>query len=707
VWPYIRRGVRLAMIVERLKPRDPADIGPFKLLARLGSGGFGTVYAASLSGGSHEERITVDDLVAVKVVQEHIADVPDFRVRFAEEIEAISRVDCDFVPRLVQADAAGEPPWLATNLIPGLPLESVIRNCGPFPERAVWHLAAALAEIMRSIHASNVVHRDFKPANVLMMTNGPWVIDFSLVHLTELAHKSSSRVAMATYKYAAPEQLTGLWKAGFPADIYALGATLVFAATGHSPFDGANAAHVIHRVLTEGPDLSGLPRGLYDLVKPCLQRSPDQRPTLTEMLAETDRRTGGVRREGFPRILPPDVRAMLGSCHAEVARLTGEITPVPPVPLDAADPDDSPGAMMRAADRPAVADAVSAANAVLPAEGSAVGSASVVWSRQLGDWACAPVVVDRDVLVTACLNGMVTARRVADGMPVGTWDGPVRVGSAVHSGILVSPHGGLRGTAYVATASGRVHAIDMASGVDRVVAEADAPIEGSLVAIRNRVYGLSADGEVHVIDPFTDDWTFLARLGRAATGALGVTSDGKLLVADVDGVIHAIDAERGKTEWRLGTDGLVLATPVQSGARLYACGTDGVVRAIGILDGREHAQDRLEVPIHATPVAANGRLYVGAADGIVHAYDTAELGRVRMRRLWKFPLGDEIGGLGVSGGRLFVTAGCRVVELDAARGLWERELRRLPCLISAPPVVVAENCFIAGLGGIAECLALG
>lgn len=723
----------MAMIVEELKPRDPADMGPFKLLARLGSGGFGTVYAASLPVG-RGQGLTLDELVAVKVVQAHIADVKDFRDRFAEEIEAIKRVKCDFVPRFVDADVADDPPWLATNLIPGLALDKVIRNSGPLPERAVWHLAGALAEILMSIHASHVVHRDFKPQNVLMVPTGPWVIDFSLVHLAELAHKSSSRMGMASFRYAAPEQLNRLRDAGFPADVYALGATLVFAATGHPPFDGATAAQVIHSMLTERPDLSGLPRGLYHLVNECLQYSQDQRPTLAEVLMETDQHTGGVRREGFPKVLPPDMLAQLSACHAEVAVLTGEITPVPPVPLDEAEPDeprfprgyepatrkvaspldDSPGLLARIDDRQLVADSVlfsdpmPSAGSVPSGDGVVVDPVLPAWSRALGDWICAPLTVDRDLLVAACLNGTVTARRVADGLPVAEWQGPARLGSAVHSSALLSPHGGMRGTAYVGTASGRVHAIDMVTGKDRVVVEADAPIEGSLVTVRDHVYALSADGLVHAVDPFTDQWTVLTRLGRAVTGSPGVTSDGKILVADVDGVIHAVDVARGRAEWRLRTDGLVLATPVQSLARLYVGGTDGVVREVGIPDGREHARDKVDAPIHVSPVAADGRLYVGTSDGVVHAYDTTQPGRVRMRRLWRFSLGEEeIGGLSVSDGRLFVTAGCRVMELDAFSGRWGREWRRLPCLIGAAPVLVAENCFITGLGGIAECLTVG
>ena len=317
----------MALVVEKLNPRrDPADIGPFKLLARLGVGGFGTVYAARRRNAP-EDGLTLEDLVAVKVVHPHLADEPAFRSRFKKEIAAIERVHCPSVPRLVDAGAEEDPPWLATNLIPGLSLDKVVRARGPLPERAVWHLAAALAEILSSIHAVDVVHRDFKPQNVLLEPTGPWVIDFSLVHLAELDHQSSSRVAMATYKYAAPEQLRALQDAERPADVYALGATLLFAATGHPPFDAANLAQVIQRVLNEKPDLSGLPSGLHGLVEGCLQRSPKQRPTLGQLLKEVDQHTAGSRRDGFPGVLPWQVVTLLSAGHAEVRSLTGDTIP--------------------------------------------------------------------------------------------------------------------------------------------------------------------------------------------------------------------------------------------------------------------------------------------------------------------------------------------------------------------------------------------
>jgi outer membrane protein assembly factor BamB len=692
-------------MVEDLDRRrgDPDVVGPYTLLGRLGSGGFGTVYAGRPT--ARADPLRLDDLVAVKVAHPQLVDLPDFQRRFAGEIRAVKRIRCDFVPQLVEAGSSDVPPWMATNLIPGLALDKLVRNCGPLPERAVWHLAAAFAEILGSIHAHEVVHRDIKPQNVLMVQDGPWIIDFSLVHLAELDHRTSSQVAMATYKYAAPEQLNALREASYPADVYALGATVLFAATGHPPYDGVAAPQVIRRVQTERPDLSGLPRGLYNLVSNCLLRTEGDRPTLDQVLAETDRRTGGIRRKGFSAALPPDMRALLAACYAEVAALTGEITPVPAVPLDV--PEESgwgAGLGGDARQPPSVIRPLPVLERTAPPPTRA---APLLWSRRLGDWASAPPVVDGDLLVATCLDGSVTCLLTADGMPPSEhWDKSAYLGAAIHAAALLSPHGGASGTAYVGTAAGRVHALDLATRTSRVVVEAGAPIEGGLVAVRDRVFAVSADGRVHAIDPFSGARQVLADLGRPVTGSPAVTSDGRIVISDTAGVVHALDAGDGRPSWQARTDGLVLAAPVQSGTRLYIGGTDRVLRELGVADGREHARDTLPAPIHATPVAAGGTLYVAAADGTVRAYDTTHQGRIRIPRLWERSLGEEISGLATAMGRLFATVGCRVVEIDPVSEDRDRELRRLDCLIAAPPVLADGNCYITGLGGVIEGLSV-
>ena len=309
-------------MVETRGNGDPEVIGPYQVLARLGRGGFGTVYACTHARtGEH---------AAVKVVHPHLSDAPEFRVRFRREVAAISRVGSEYAPRVLDDKTSGEPAWLATELIPGPSLARVVDSSGPLPEPAVWRLGMAMAEALAAIHQAGVVHRDLKPQNVLLVPDRPWIIDFGLVHLSDLPHQSSSRLAIATYQYAAPEQLRhGLRGAGIPADIFAFGATLLFAATGHPPHEADSEEQLFLRVIRGKPNLDRLPSGLRDLVESCLQRVPEGRQALGELRKElAGRALPGAGRESagraeFAAFLPGGVVAMLSDFQYELGTVLG------------------------------------------------------------------------------------------------------------------------------------------------------------------------------------------------------------------------------------------------------------------------------------------------------------------------------------------------------------------------------------------------
>lgn len=130
-------------MIEPLRPgRDPSHVGSFRLLARLGDGGFGTVYVARRWDGFGE-------LAAVKVANYEHAESAEFRSRFPKEILAIERVRSEYVPRLIDKGADDERPWLATELVHGPSLARVVHRCGALPEPTVWQLGAAIAEASR------------------------------------------------------------------------------------------------------------------------------------------------------------------------------------------------------------------------------------------------------------------------------------------------------------------------------------------------------------------------------------------------------------------------------------------------------------------------------------------------------------------------------------------------------------------------------
>jgi len=247
-----------------------AAFGPYNVERKLGSGGMGIVYLATSPTGRR---------VAVKVIREPYAADPQFRLRFAREVEAARTVSGAFTAPVVDADTTSPLPWMATLFISGPTLSDQITEHGPLDANAVLNLAAGLAEALRDIHRVGLVHRDLKPRNILLTDDGPRVIDFGITRATDADTLTQTGALIGTPPYMAPEQFRAPKDTGQPADIFALGSVLTFAATGHGPFDGENAYAVAWNVVHEPARLGSLPPALLDVIEACLVKEPAQRPT--------------------------------------------------------------------------------------------------------------------------------------------------------------------------------------------------------------------------------------------------------------------------------------------------------------------------------------------------------------------------------------------------------------------------------------------
>jgi serine/threonine protein kinase len=286
-----------------LRRWDPDRIGPYVILGRLGAGAMGQVYLGRSAAGR---------LVAVKTIKVDLAEEAGFRTRFAQEVAAARRVSGFFTAAVVEADPEADLPWLATAYVPAPSLARLVKACGPLPVGAVRWLAAGCAEALESIHGVGLVHRDLKPSNVLVAPDGPRVIDFGVARAAERMGVSTSRGTVGTPAYMAPEQARDTHQASAASDVYALGATLLFAATGHAPYLGDTVMDVLARLATEEPDLSGLPGELTELIAACLQRVPRDRPTSSAMLAQlgqfTETRPGAAGEHSY---LPDAAMALI------------------------------------------------------------------------------------------------------------------------------------------------------------------------------------------------------------------------------------------------------------------------------------------------------------------------------------------------------------------------------------------------------------
>ncbi|MGW7541346.1 protein kinase domain-containing protein [Streptomyces sp. NPDC054770] len=255
--------------MQQLAGDEPAAVGPYRLLGRLGSGGMGRVYLGRSAGGR---------TVAVKIVHPHLALDEEFRARFRREVAAARRVGGAWTAPVLDADPDAPVPWVATAYAAGPSLTAAVTDGGPLPAHTVRALAAGLAEALAAVHELGLVHRDVKPSNVLLTLDGPLLIDFGIARATDgTASLTSSGVSIGSPGYMSPEQILGKGVTG-AADVFSLGAVLAYAANGEPPFPGDSSAALLYKVVHEEPELGSLSGELREVAEACLAKEAGRRP---------------------------------------------------------------------------------------------------------------------------------------------------------------------------------------------------------------------------------------------------------------------------------------------------------------------------------------------------------------------------------------------------------------------------------------------
>ncbi|MBW5486890.1 serine/threonine-protein kinase [Streptomyces bambusae] len=261
------------MAMMRLRREDPRAVGSFRLHRRLGAGGMGVVYLGSDRRGQR---------VALKVIRPDLAEDQEFRSRFAREVSAARRIRGGCTARLVAADLEAERPWFATQYVPGPSLHDKVAEEGPLTAAQIAAIGAALSEGLVAVHEAGVVHRDLKPSNILLSPKGPRIIDFGIAWATGASTLTHVGTAVGSPGFLAPEQVRGAVVT--PAtDVFALGATLAYAATADSPFGHGSSEVMLYRVVHEEPQLHGVPDALAPLVRACLAKDPEERPSTLQL----------------------------------------------------------------------------------------------------------------------------------------------------------------------------------------------------------------------------------------------------------------------------------------------------------------------------------------------------------------------------------------------------------------------------------------
>ncbi|MFF7369873.1 serine/threonine-protein kinase [Streptomyces tricolor] len=288
---------------ERLGAEDPREVAGYRLLARIGEGGMGTVYLSRTRGGQP---------VALKVIRREYGGDPGFRRRFEQEVRAARRVQGYHVVPVVDHDTGGEQPWLASVFIPGLPLHEALAAYGPLPPAGVLQLVGGTAKALTAIHSAGIVHRDLKPSNILLSREGPYVIDFGIARAPDATQLTLSGGVVGTPQFMSPEQALGE-PVGPATDVFSLGLIAAVAATGRHPYGDGGALALAARIANtaqQPPRLDGHDDRLRPLLERCLATAPDRRIGTEELAALCERAVGRSLRD-FSGWLPEPLTADL------------------------------------------------------------------------------------------------------------------------------------------------------------------------------------------------------------------------------------------------------------------------------------------------------------------------------------------------------------------------------------------------------------
>src|SRR5215470_16108583 len=280
------KGLGTAYNCARMALTSGTKLGPYEIQSPLGAGGMGEVYRA------RDTRLERD--VAIKVLPADLSADPSLRQRLEREAKAVSKLSHPHICTLYDIGHQDGVDFLVMELLEGETLECRLLK-GPLPLEQTIRIATQLGEALAKAHKLGVVHRDVKPANVMLTKTGAKLMDFGLAKASGVAPLTAALTEMTldqaklteegsivgTFQYTAPEQLEGK-EADARTDIFALGEVIYELATGRPAFNGKSRASLIASILTtEPPSITQsqplAPLALARVVKKCLAKDPDER----------------------------------------------------------------------------------------------------------------------------------------------------------------------------------------------------------------------------------------------------------------------------------------------------------------------------------------------------------------------------------------------------------------------------------------------
>ncbi|GAA0410467.1 hypothetical protein Acor_14160 [Acrocarpospora corrugata] len=581
-----------------LRPGDPEQLGEYRLTGLIGEGGQGTVFHGETATGTP---------VAVKVLHARFFERADAERRFFNEVAAARRVAEFCTARVIDADITHARPYIVSEYVDGESLDELVRREGPRDAGALDRLAVGTAAALAAVHRAGIVHRDFKPANVLLGADGPRVIDFGIAQVVDAAGTEASRV-QGSPAYMSPEQLAGR-RPGPASDVFSWAVTLSFAATGRPAFGNDSIPAVMNRIMHREPDLAEVPARLRGVLRACLAKDPAARPSAAKLLMtlvhledEADQPRG--------RLLP---RWALGALAAVTVAAAGAAIAIPLWPRG---PAVVPAA---------VRAAPMALATVGPGFGEPLGTPFAGHTGEVLALATA-TAGELPVAVSAGRDGTVRLSDVRTGAAVGR---ARTVGALSISAVALGDLGGRqvlvcggygRGLWLSDLVTGR--AIGFGGRPGDVLALAVASREGQPVVVT------AGQHAVQVIDLATGE-VLLAVGGGASDVAMSRMGGREIIVtAALDGMVHRWDARTGEAVGRpFAAPGSRLALAEVNGRPVVVSGApDNTLRVLDLETGAPVGEpypghtDRISA-VATTVLDGRPLAVTGSWDGTVRVWD--------------------------------------------------------------------------------------
>ena len=254
-------------------PHSGMRLGPYLLESVLGEGSMGIVFRASHENGN---------VVALKVLRPELSHDEAYRRRFEREGRIASNLAHRHLVEVVDTGEAEGWTYLASRYVAGESLAERLDREGPLPVDDVVRLAGEVGTALDTLHASELVHRDVKPSNVMLAESGAELTDFGVARGTADTVLTAPGRVVGTLDYLAPEVIRGQ-PAEPPADVYALGCLLYECVAGEPPFGSrpfaeAAVAHLSEEPSDPSPTRSDLPRQFWTALRHGLAKNPADRP---------------------------------------------------------------------------------------------------------------------------------------------------------------------------------------------------------------------------------------------------------------------------------------------------------------------------------------------------------------------------------------------------------------------------------------------